>query len=224
MKGGLALRNVDSAVDLDVLIKFSIRILIIFAVIFVLAYLTPKLAKLVDSWIKKYRQNHGKEETYGIRSIYELPPDPDEETEDDLYYDLEDDGEDYEEEPDEEDYLLDEKLPDVPPEDTEPVHLFSIAKLEPEPYVLDRKTVRFGKKFVPDAEPNDFSAIAFGQKGHPAMYAALPEPDDDDGDDEFDASQPPLAYAPFVEHFFEDEEVPAEPAPEPDDDLPWFMR
>ena len=227
MKGGLALKNVDSAVDLDVLVKFSIRILIIFAVIFVLAYVTPKLAKVVDSWIKKYRQNHGKEETYGIRSIYELPPDPDaEEDPDDLYYDLEDDGEPYDEEPyDEEDYLLDEEFPEEqPPADTEPVHLFSFGKLEPEPYELDRKTVRFGKKITPDVEALDLSGVAFGQKGRPAMYEPVPEPDDDD--DEFDATLPPLQYAPFEERFFDfdEEEPPAEPAPEPDDDLPWFMR
>ena len=220
MKGGLALNNVDSAVDLDVLVKFSLRILIIFAVIFVLAYLTPKLAKLVDSWIQKYRKDHPKQETYGVRSIYELPPGPDEEESD---YDLD---QPYEDEPDEEDYLLDEE-PVLPKTSSEPIHLFSYAKLDAEPYELDRKTVRFGKRITPDAEEMDLSVIAFGQKGHPAMYEPVPEPepelDEFDEDDEFYADKPPIEYAPFVEHFFDDEEE-QQPSAEEDDDLPWFMR
>ena len=71
------------------------------------------------------------------------------------------------------------------------------------------------------------SVIAFGQKGHPAMYEPVPEPepelDEFDEDDEFYADKPPIEYAPFVEHFFDDEEE-QQPSAEEDDDLPWFMR
>lgn len=212
------MNDVDSAVDLEVLGKFSLRILIIFAVIFVLAYLTPKIANVVDSWIRKYRQNHGKAETYGIRSIYELPPAPDEDSAEDPCYDPE-----AEEDPDDEADLPDEEPAAVlPPADTEPVYLFSFAKLEEEPYTLDRKTVRFGRKFAWDFPGMDLSAIAFGKKGHPATYELAAEPDDAE-DEEFDASLPPIRYAPFVEHFFEEDES-AEPAQDTEDDLPWFMR
>jgi hypothetical protein len=60
------------------------------------------------------------------------------------------------------------------------------------------------------------------------MYEPVTEPDDDD---EFDAEQQPIRYAPFVEHFFEEDAaedsqpaVPAEPASDDEEELPWFMR
>ncbi len=73
MKGGLAL---EFAVELDVLVRFLVRTLIVFALIFLLAVVTPRIARLVDNWIARYRKNHDpkKDESYGIRSIYELPP------------------------------------------------------------------------------------------------------------------------------------------------------
>ena len=212
------MNDVESAVDLDVLVKFSLRILIIFAVIFLLAVLTPQLAKLVDGWIKKYRKNHTKETNYGIRSIYELPPAP----EDDEEYDL---GAEYDES-DEEDYSLDDEetaeTAPVQEAQTEEIHLFSYAKIDEEPYDLSRRAVKYGWKFAPDIEPMDLSKVVFGMKNRPATYEPVPKPNDED--DEFDAAQPPVQYAPFEEHFFDDEpEIPAQTAAE-DEELPWFMR
>ena len=65
-------------VDADMILRFGLKCLGIFAIIFVLAYLTPWLAKHVDDWIAKYRAHHPMEtkENYGIRSVYELPPEP----------------------------------------------------------------------------------------------------------------------------------------------------
>ena len=217
MKGGLGLHNVDSAVDLDVLFKFSLRILIIFAIIFLIAVITPKIAKLIDSRKKKRSSEGEKEETYGLRSIYELPPAP----EDDSDYDL-----DAPEEQDEDDYLLEEEISTettVVEISAEPIYLFSFDKIDYDAYDLSRRTVRFGRKFVPDLEPMDFSMIAFGMKNHPAMYEPVQEPDEEDEDDEFYAGKPPIPYAPFVEHFFDDE-PDEEPSQDEDDDLPWFMK
>lgn len=210
------MNNVESAVDLDVLVKFSLRILIIFALIFLLAVLTPKLARIIDGWIKRYRENHTREETYGIRSIYELPPAPEDGEEE---YDL---GTEYDES-DGEEYVLDDEPGEMPLAQilTEPVYLFSYWKLDEEPFDFSRRAVKLGRKFVPDIEPMDLSGVAFGMKNRPAMYEPVP---DDDEDDEFLAEHPPVQYAPFEEHFFDDE--PEEPAqvPSEDDDLPWFMR
>lgn len=66
----------ESAMDLGVLVRFLVRTLGVFALIFILAVLTPKIAAIVDKWIKQYREHHDpkRDETYGIRSIYELPP------------------------------------------------------------------------------------------------------------------------------------------------------
>ena len=66
----------ESPMDMSVLLRFLVRTLGVFALIFVLALLTPKIAKIVDQWLEKYRSRHDpkQDETYGIRSIYELPP------------------------------------------------------------------------------------------------------------------------------------------------------
>lgn len=65
-----------AAVDINVLLRFLLRTLGVFVIIFLLAVLTPKIAKIVDKWIAKYRRDHDprRDESYGIRSIYELPP------------------------------------------------------------------------------------------------------------------------------------------------------
>ena len=75
----------NSAMDLGVLVRFLLRTLGIFLIIFVLALVTPKIAALIDKWAKKYREHHNpkKDPTYGIRSIYELPPREDAEPEED---------------------------------------------------------------------------------------------------------------------------------------------
>lgn len=71
----------EFTVELNVLIRFLLRTLAVFALIFLLAVVTPWIAKIVDQWIARYRRNHDpkKDETYGIRSIYELPPRSDDE-------------------------------------------------------------------------------------------------------------------------------------------------
>ena len=74
----------NGAMDFGVLLRFLLRTLGIFALIFLVALLTPKIAKLIDRWIARYRKDHDPEqdETYGIRSIYELPPKREETAED----------------------------------------------------------------------------------------------------------------------------------------------
>ena len=66
----------ENTIDLGVILRFLLRTLGIFALIFLTAVLTPKIAKLIDRWVEKYRSNHdpAKDESYGVRSIYELPP------------------------------------------------------------------------------------------------------------------------------------------------------
>ena len=65
----------DSAVNLGVILRFLLRTLGVFALIFILALLTPKIAAWVDRWIARYRENHDpkKDETYGVRSPYDFP-------------------------------------------------------------------------------------------------------------------------------------------------------
>ncbi|HAJ97810.1 MAG TPA: hypothetical protein DCO72_08760 [Ruminococcus sp.] len=65
----------DAAISTATLIRYALTTLGIFALIFLLTLLTPWMAKKVDAWIARYRQNHSEEksETYGVHSIYELP-------------------------------------------------------------------------------------------------------------------------------------------------------
>ncbi len=73
MKGGLALEN---GVDISTVLRYGLITLGLFALIYVIAVLTPWMAKHVDAWIAKYRENHSpkRDRSYGVRSIYELPP------------------------------------------------------------------------------------------------------------------------------------------------------
>lgn len=70
----------ENSVDLSMILEFMLKSLGVFAVIFVLAVLTPWMAKHVDNWIARYRESHGGEKSpedprlYSVRSIYELPP------------------------------------------------------------------------------------------------------------------------------------------------------
>ncbi len=68
--------TMDETVSVETIIRFGAICLGAFAVIFAVAVLTPWLAKHVDNWIANYRSNHDsrKDPSYGIRSIYELPP------------------------------------------------------------------------------------------------------------------------------------------------------
>ena len=75
----------DSAINLGVILRFLLRTLGVFALIFILAVLTPRIAAAVDRWIEKYRQNHDpkKDETYGVRSPYDFPAAAGEDAQDD---------------------------------------------------------------------------------------------------------------------------------------------
>lgn len=66
----------DETMSLDKILNFLFTTLGVFALIFALAVLTPWMAKHVDKWIAKYRENHSpkRNELYSVRSIYELPP------------------------------------------------------------------------------------------------------------------------------------------------------
>ncbi len=66
----------DESMSVETIVKFGAVTLGAFAVIFLIAVITPWMAKHVDEWIARYRSNHNsrKDPTYGIRSIYELPP------------------------------------------------------------------------------------------------------------------------------------------------------
>ncbi len=66
----------DETVSTGQIVEFALTTLGVFAAIFALAALTPWMAKKVDGWIARYRENHSptRDETYSVRSIYELPP------------------------------------------------------------------------------------------------------------------------------------------------------
>ncbi len=66
----------DETMSVDILIRYAVMMLGLMVLFFFLAVLTPWLAKKVDAWIAKYRENHSvkRDPTYSIRSIYELPP------------------------------------------------------------------------------------------------------------------------------------------------------
>lgn len=66
----------DETISFAQIAEFALTTLCVFAAIFALAVLTPWIAKKVDAWIARYRENHSpsRDETYSVRSIYELPP------------------------------------------------------------------------------------------------------------------------------------------------------
>lgn len=74
-------------VDAGMILTFLLKSLGVFAVIFLIAYLTPWMAKHVDSWIASYKASHGGKKSpedprlYAVRSIYELPPENSEKSE-----------------------------------------------------------------------------------------------------------------------------------------------
>ncbi len=57
-------------------LRFTLTTLALFALLFLAVELTPWLAKHVDNWVARYRREHDsrRDPTYGVRSIYELPP------------------------------------------------------------------------------------------------------------------------------------------------------
>ncbi len=66
----------ENGIEVSKVLQYGLMTLGIFLLIYLLAVLTPWMAKHVDAWIARYREHHDpkKDETYGIRSIYELPP------------------------------------------------------------------------------------------------------------------------------------------------------
>ncbi len=62
--------------SVDVLVRYAFMMLGIMVLFFLLAVITPLLAKLIDKWIANYREKHSplRDPTYSVRSIYELPP------------------------------------------------------------------------------------------------------------------------------------------------------
>ena len=69
----------NETVDAGMILEFLLRSLGVFALIFLIAVLTPWMAKHVDSWIANYKKSHGGKKSpedprlYTVRSIYELP-------------------------------------------------------------------------------------------------------------------------------------------------------
>ena len=62
--------------SVDVLVRYAVMMLGLMVVFFLLAVITPWLAKHVDKWIANYREKHSprRDPLYSVRSIYELPP------------------------------------------------------------------------------------------------------------------------------------------------------
>lgn len=73
----------ENGVSIETVLRYGLITLGLFALIYLMAVLTPWMAKHVDSWIARYRENHDpkRDRTYGVRSIYELPPKEDGEQE-----------------------------------------------------------------------------------------------------------------------------------------------
>lgn len=70
----------ENGIPVSTVLRYGLITLALFALIYLIAVLTPKMAKLVDAWIAKYRGHHDpkRDRSYGVRSIYELPPDAEE--------------------------------------------------------------------------------------------------------------------------------------------------
>ncbi len=71
----------ETTIDISLILRFGLKCLGIFALIFLTAVFTPKMAEIFDKWkAKHFPANSGKKtgtrETYHVRSIYELPPEP----------------------------------------------------------------------------------------------------------------------------------------------------
>lgn len=66
----------EATIEIAEVIRFGLITAGLFVLIYLAVVLTPWLAKHVDKWMEDYRQHHNprKDPTYGVRSIYELPP------------------------------------------------------------------------------------------------------------------------------------------------------
>ncbi|MBQ8926800.1 MAG: hypothetical protein IJ055_00820 [Oscillospiraceae bacterium] len=72
----------DESMSVGMIVQAGLTLVGLFLAIYFLAVLTPRLARRVDAWIADYRKKHapGKDPSYGVRSIYELPPAPQDDT------------------------------------------------------------------------------------------------------------------------------------------------
>ncbi|GEM_PF-3044265 len=73
----------ENTIDGGVILRFGLKCLGIFALIFLAAVFTPKMAEYIDKWKSAHSRNASVEhprtkENYTVRSIYELPPEPEE--------------------------------------------------------------------------------------------------------------------------------------------------
>ncbi len=71
----------ESTIDISLIFRFGIKCFGVFALIFLAAVFTPKIAEYIDKWKETHRkentvQHPQTKETYHVRSIYELPPEP----------------------------------------------------------------------------------------------------------------------------------------------------
>ncbi|MBR1555917.1 MAG: hypothetical protein IJ644_11085 [Oscillospiraceae bacterium] len=71
----------ETTIDISLIVRFGLKCLGIFALIFLAAVFTPKMAEAFDKWKAKHfpksaGKKSGTRETYHVRSIYELPPEP----------------------------------------------------------------------------------------------------------------------------------------------------
>lgn len=71
----------ENAVDIGMILRFGLKCLGIFTLIFLGAVFTPKIAEAIDKWkaehFKKNSVQHPEtKEEISVRSIYELPPKP----------------------------------------------------------------------------------------------------------------------------------------------------
>lgn len=66
----------ENGIELGTVLRYGLITLGLFALIYLIAVLTPWMAKHVDKWIADYRAHHNpkQDRSYGIRSPYELPP------------------------------------------------------------------------------------------------------------------------------------------------------
>ena len=74
----------EHVVDGSLIFRFGLKCLGVFALIFLAAVFTPKMAEYIDKWKAKHRPEKFRKEQggdYTVRSIYELPPEPEQKPE-----------------------------------------------------------------------------------------------------------------------------------------------
>ena len=64
----------DESMSVGTIVKVGLTLAALFGLIYLMAVLTPWLARKVDAWIAAHRKKPDSPPGYGVRSIYELPP------------------------------------------------------------------------------------------------------------------------------------------------------